>query len=210
MYKVFIDHSPIIFITEEEKNDESPFLMANKFTSIQESILPEIKTVKLDSPLQIVSKDPEKAFELVFRDCKVIEAAGGLVRRKDEFLLIKRGGLWDIPKGKIEKGEKKKKAAVREVEEECGIKKPEITDHLVDTYHTIIQDGKIELKKTYWYMMKFKGSRKLKPQTEEGITKVKWMPMNHMMAIRGRTYGSINEVLDVFKERLENKSVHLK
>ncbi len=51
---------------------------------------------------------------------KNIEAAGGLVfNAKNEFLLIKRLGKADLPKGKIEKGEDPKTAALREVEEEC-------------------------------------------------------------------------------------------
>lgn len=210
MYKVFIEHKPVVFITKEEKSNFFPVLKAREIESIQVSILPMLKKVSIDCPLQIISKNPEEAFENVFKGVKRIYASGGLVRRKDEFLLIKRKGLWDIPKGKIDKGEKKKAAAVREVEEECGIQNPIITDHLVDTYHTMKYKGNIALKKTYWYMMKYKGTKILTPQIEEGITKVKWMPMGYMMAIRGRTYGSINEVLDVFKKRLEDKSVNLK
>ena len=52
----------------------------------------------------------------------LIEAAGGLViNRKGEYLFIYRNDKWDLPKGKLEKGERKRQGAVREVEEECGI-----------------------------------------------------------------------------------------
>ena len=50
---------------------------------------------------------------------KSIHAAGGLVRNiKGQYLFIFRNGKWDLPKGKIEKGEGIKSAAIREVEEE--------------------------------------------------------------------------------------------
>ena len=52
----------------------------------------------------------------------LIEAAGGLVKNENgDYLFIYRNDKWDLPKGKIEKDEKTKVAAVREVEEECGI-----------------------------------------------------------------------------------------
>ena len=36
-------------------------------------------------------------------------------------LFIYRFNKWDLPKGKLNKGEKKQDCAIREVEEECGI-----------------------------------------------------------------------------------------
>jgi 8-oxo-dGTP pyrophosphatase MutT (NUDIX family) len=51
-----------------------------------------------------------------FKACfKVIEAGGGLVlNSKGEFLVIYRNGIWDLPKGKLEKGEDFQTAALRE------------------------------------------------------------------------------------------------
>ena len=120
--------------------------------------------------------------------------------------MIKRKGLWDIPKGKINKKEPKEDAAIREVAEECGIDGHKITAPLVVTYHTMKFKGRWALKRTDWYMMKYKGPRKVTPQINEGITKVKWMEEEHMLAIRGRTYGSINEVLDAYVRRSTPKN----
>lgn len=204
MYKVFIDHKPVIFVEKKDLSTDFPKINEKKVGSIRKDIRPLLKEVTLDCPLQIVCEDVDKAFEKVFEKHIQIRAAGGLVRRKDEFLLIKRKGLWDIPKGKIDKGEKPKAAAIREVMEECGIDGHEIQESLVKTYHTMKFRGRPAIKKTYWYMMKYKGPRKVTPQTNEGITKVKWMSEDYMLAIRGRTYGSINEVLDVYCEKYKS------
>ncbi len=52
-----------------------------------------------------------------------VRAAGGIVSAPDgSMLLILRNGRWDLPKGKVEPGETLLLAALREVEEETGIK----------------------------------------------------------------------------------------
>ena len=52
---------------------------------------------------------------------KIVHACGGVVRNdKNDVLLIKRMGLWDLPKGKLEKGESYEECAKREVVEETG------------------------------------------------------------------------------------------
>ncbi|MCH2223457.1 MAG: NUDIX domain-containing protein [Crocinitomicaceae bacterium] len=200
MYKVFIDHKPVIFMDKKELSTDYPQIRAKEIGSPNE-LYSQMEGVTLDNPLQVGCSDPKASFERIFKKTKLIEAAGGVVKRKNEFLLIKRKGLWDIPKGKIDKGETPEEAGIREVMEECGIKGHEIKDQLVITYHTMKFQGKIALKRTYWYMMKYKGPRETKPQLNEGITKTKWMSESYMLAIRGRTYGSINEVLDVYKEK---------
>ena len=54
-----------------------------------------------------------------------------------EVLLIQRSGLWDIPKGKVEKNETATEAAIREAEEEIGILSNEIeVCGYLDTYET--------------------------------------------------------------------------
>ena len=51
---------------------------------------------------------------------------GTLIRRGEEYLLIKRAaepdrGIWSVPGGMVELGEKTSEAAVREAEEETGL-----------------------------------------------------------------------------------------
>ena len=73
-------------------------------------------------------------------------SAGGVVFKKEKgkvlWLVAKHSGYhkWILPKGLVEKGEGLKETAVREVEEECGIKTRMI--------------GKIKESETYVYVMK--------------------------------------------------------
>ena len=60
---------------------------------------------------------------------RTVRAAGGLVRRRredgvEEILLVHRPAYddWSFPKGKLELGESEEDAAIREVEEETGLR----------------------------------------------------------------------------------------
>ena len=124
----------------------------------------------------------------LFRDfCqfyKIIEAAGGLVfNEENKVLAILRNNIWDLPKGKIEKGETNEDAALREVEEETGLKNIKLKRFLTKTYHTYFDTRKNRrvLKVSYWYEMKSK-SKVLIPQSEEGIELVQWTDLNELKA----------------------------
>jgi ADP-ribose pyrophosphatase YjhB (NUDIX family) len=201
MYKVFIDHKPIVCVKKQDLSTNSSHINLSDINSFPEDILPHFDEVDIDHPLQLICTDVEHDFEKLFADYRLIEASGGIVISEFGYLVIERNGLWDIPKGKMERGENPKETAVREIEEECGIKNPIVTDFITETYHTYIHKGENVLKKTYWYKMAYSGESHLTPQKEEGITQVKWMTESEMFSIRKMTYGSINEVLDVFQEK---------
>ena len=199
MYKVFIDHKPIIIVKKSKKDNKLTSVSAKKVNDVLLDLEPFLKDVSIDAPLQLTCKDPEAEFKRLFCDFKQVTAAGGLVKGNEGYLLIFRKGLWDIPKGKMEKDEDEEETAVREIEEECGVKAV-LEDLIVKTYHTYLFKKKKVLKVTYWYLLFYYGNKKLVPQTDEGITDVKWASVNELFDIRGKTYGSVNEVIDVFKE----------
>ncbi len=144
----------------------------------------------------LIDKDPKKVFKAIKKSLKVIEAAGGFVKNENKnYLFIRRNNLWDLPKGKLEIGEKKKDAAVREVEEECGIKVAVLEKKLTKTYHVYELKGKIVLKISHWYAMGAKANQKLVPQLEEGITDVKWFSKADWSIIKADTYPSILDIL---------------
>lgn len=198
MYKVFVDHRPIILVEKDKFSGTDRTIEFNDLRKFVKDIKPYLKDVTVDHPLYVLCENVDADFKSLFKDYKKIRAAGGIVKRKNRFLVIKRNGLWDIPKGKIDKGEDKKDAAVREIEEECGISGPVIQGYLTTTYHIFNHKGKKAIKKTFWYNMTYDGPKELVPQIKEGITKAKWMTEEEMLSIRGRTYGSINEVLDAY------------
>jgi 8-oxo-dGTP pyrophosphatase MutT (NUDIX family) len=148
----------------------------------------------------IYLSQPESFANLLDSSVTWIEAAGGYVlNNKDEALMIFRRGKWDLPKGKIDQGENSKEAALREVIEECGIKKLSILQKLIDTYHCYQQNGGFILKKTHWYIMTSNFEGKLSPQAEEGISKAEWRKINSLSELYSNTYPSIQEVLDAGK-----------
>ncbi len=140
--------------------------------------------------------DAKVFLKSVIKNITLIEAAGGLVKNSyGNYLFIYRNDKWDLPKGKIEKDEKVREAAVREVEEECGIKVSKLKEKICKTYHVYVNRGEVVLKKTHWFMMTSKGNEKLKPQKEEGITDVRWFEKHHIEPIIDNTFPSILDVL---------------
>ena len=126
-----------------------------------------------------------------------IEAAGGVVYNlKNQLLMIFRNGKWDLPKGKLELNEDIKKCALREVEEECGVKNLVIIKKIKDTYHTYSINDKQILKKTTWFLMKTNFLGNLSPQVSEGITNVVWLNNNQVEQKLKNTYGNIKDVLN--------------
>ncbi|MCX6296496.1 MAG: NUDIX domain-containing protein, partial [Bacteroidetes bacterium] len=87
-------------------------------------------------------------------------------------------------------------AAIREVEEECGIGKLKIIKEIESTYHIYYLKGKEVLKRTYWFEMNCKDESALVPQLEEGITEVKWLSKNNLNQVLENTYESVKEVMN--------------
>lgn len=141
-------------------------------------------------------KDPEAFFSMFTSFYQIIEAAGGIVRHPSgKYLFIKRFGKWDLPKGKMEKGESPELAALREVREECGIANLKIVRELPSTYHTYKLEGNRILKKTWWFAMDYSEDLLTKPQTEEGITEATWLVPSQFDMVLENSYRSIAELV---------------
>lgn len=146
--------------------------------------------------IQIFCDDPDKVWKGFNTFFEVRVAAGGLVvNQYGEYLFIFRKGLWDLPKGHLDKGESHKNAALREVEEECGIAGMEIVNPIVTTYHTYWLEERPVLKPSHWFLMKYKGNLQTKPQTNEGITEAIWASAEKIPELLKNCYPSISEVI---------------
>ena len=136
------------------------------------------------------AKSYKKLVQLFKSFYKVQEAAGGLVRQQEsgKILAIFRRGHWDMAKGKTEKNESIEQTAVREVQEETGIKNIDLQEFITTTYHTYngqpLQFQQLStqnlnvrrrmLKVSHWYQMETPDVL-LVPQTEEDIEGIAWL-----------------------------------
>ena len=136
---------------------------------------------------------------------KVIKAAGGLVRKKEKFIMIYRMKKWDLPKGKKEKGERYRETAVREVEEECNVT-VKIGSKICTTWHTYTMNKNAMLKKTRWYMMDVIDDSKMKPEGKEDIEEVCWMNPKEVYHALTDSYKSISYVFERYYALTEVKT----
>ncbi len=131
---------------------------------------------------------------------ETIDAAGGLVSNEEnKYLFIYRKDKWDLPKGKLDKGEGFRTAAVREVEEECGITINSSGDKICKTYHIYEVNGVPVMKKTVWYWMRADNQPDLTPQLDEGITDARWLAVGDFMLVKENTYPLVRDVIRVIE-----------
>ena len=168
MYKVFINERPIILIDSSYEESDLNILHYKNITISE--IIHKLKDGKYKGFI-LLCEDLEESWIDFKSNFTLIIAAGGLVlNSRKEFLFIFRGDKWDLPKGRIEKGEQIKETALREVEEECGISKLTLNKFLITTYHFFYHNNQNKLKETHWYEMETKSDEILIPQLEEGIS----------------------------------------
>ncbi|MDH5412979.1 MAG: NUDIX domain-containing protein [Flavobacteriaceae bacterium] len=189
MYTIFINNNPIYLTNILDHRKEENFIMyenADIFLNIKKLENNLIKN------LYLYHKDLEYLWNKFKNTFKIIEAAGGLVMNtKQEILFIYRNGVWDLPKGKIEKHEETKRAALREVQEECGIDGLRIDRFLEKTYHIYKINDNYIFKITHWYLMYSEFNDQLTPQIEEGITKVEWISKKNLTKVLVNTFANI-------------------
>lgn len=199
IYKIYMNES-VLMITDFNENfpygiqevDSQYFDIKNLFRDIVEK--------SLEKAFLIRKADPKAYFKEIKASVRLIKAAGGLVKNDNgDYLFIERLGRWDLPKGKVEAGERMAETAVREVEEECGVQIVELGAKIRSTYHVYILRDDFILKKTNWYHMSVEGVPELIPQVEEDIQQAIWIKPTAFKSILDNTYPLIKEIIsDVF------------
>jgi len=194
MYNVFVNKKQL---TIDKKSNFNFDLKVNYsgFNQLK-SLVEDLENGKMNSAL-IVADTPDDVLADFYKICEVRIAAGGkVVNSKGEILFIKREGVWDLPKGFVEKGESLEQGALREIEEETGVSNLEIIDELTTTYHTYRYRGNLVLKVSHWFNVKTSFDGELKPQTEEGITEVKWLRPSEVDKALKNTWENIKLLFD--------------
>lgn len=199
MYKVFVNDKPVIFCDRGINQPAEDGLMvaeADSRKSLRQAFQAFISASQFHA-LRITGSmgaaELLKEFESLFW---YLEAAGGIIHSgRNKRLFIYRFGRWDLPKGKIEKGETPPEAAIREASEETGLHDLELFSELPSTFHIYEHKGKRVLKRTYWYSMRYEGKKMPVPQTEEGITGAEWFVPEQYDVILNNTYASLTELI---------------
>ncbi|WP_439882381.1 NUDIX hydrolase [Pontibacter sp. MBLB2868] len=168
--------------------------------------LMEVKKLKKLRSLTLVTDRKTKLIAHLKDQFKIVKAAGGLVLKEGKILMIYRLGVWDLPKGKLEKKEKVQAGALREVEEECNIK-VEVIDKLPKTWHSYAYKGNKILKKTSWYLMNCTDDSLIKPQAEEFIEEVRWMTPEEALQVLPKAYTSISFIVKHYLQSLKTGKV---
>lgn len=206
MYKIYINEIPLILkprnLVRKGEKEQKNVLVA-KYAGKSRHLLQYIDLCEKGTEMEkvIIYSDDYKQLKKDFLSLMVVnEAAGGLIRNEfNEFLFIYRRGFWDLPKGKLEAGETKKETALREVNEEVGIKKPNIIRKLTITNHVFRnKSGQRILKKSHWYLMD-SPKQKLKPQTTEDIDQAVWLKEEAFLSQCKPIYKNILDVLHMHK-----------
>ena len=161
-----------------------------------------VKKVETYKYIAIITSDVEVTFQRFKEQFVIVEAAGGVVENaSQQLLMIFSRGRWDLPKGHVESGEKGCEAALREVEEETGIRCEVVGDSpLAHTWHAYDTYGRWELKRTEWWAMRPVGGE-LRPQSEEGIAEVRWLGGESLIEALKISYATIKQVVERYTRK---------
>ena len=178
------------------------FLNSNSAAAIQlisimeKQFPPELLSVTLATREKADVEDKVKGLY------KVIKASGGVVLKDGKSLFMFRRKIWDLPKGKLDKGENSREAAVREIQEETGVK-VKVKYQLCTTWHTYTFNNNRILKRTKWYLCDCIDDSRISPQAEEQIEKLEWFTPTEAKSILINSYSSIRYVIDSVKKNRE-------
>lgn len=204
MYKVFFNDSIIHIVSGidiSSKNNINDNIILNSYDFVNQ-LISDIESGIKGNDFLLVDQEINQLWKQFRSYFNEIHAAGGLVQNNEgSFLFIKRLGVWDLPKGKIERKETPENAAIREVEEECGLKNLQIIKPLDSTFHIYRSPylpfpKNLVLKETKWLLMKYPGDELPIPQTEENIDEVHWFSRSEIEIPLSNTYRSLQEFIE--------------
>ena len=197
MHKIYFEKRSIVICRPEEEALADPngveFHLGDKLDI--HALVGMFEASSTLSRIYIPTDDTDRTYRRICAEFKEVNAAGGLVsNRRGDYLLIRRDGLWDLPKGHQEAGEDIRVTALREVQEETGVDQLMLRDLICITDHCYRRNDIWHLKHTWWYDMLYTDPVDLTPQREEDITTAAWVAKSSLPPYLKNTYPSIAEV----------------
>lgn len=177
------------------------FIKANEFNILDILVLPNESKYIVSDSITIFSDNRERIIKIIKKKFSIIRSAGGVVNKENKVLMISKSGKWDLPKGRINKKEKKKEAAIREVMEECNVKASMLRKICSVWYFYRSKNKSAVLKKVSWYSMSCVDDTGMKPQYREGINMVEWISYGDIKNIVSYMYKSTTYVIDTFLKK---------
>jgi ADP-ribose pyrophosphatase YjhB (NUDIX family) len=195
MYKVFVNDAPLVLTNKLSETVNGEYFPLNG-TAINTAI--DALAKKKLPAAYIYHPNHEEILKKFTKKIPLEVAAGGVVTNKEgKVLFIYRNDKWDLPKGRLDKGETLEECAIREVAEETGVEGLKIENYLKTTYHVFKKRGKYMLKEVHWYAMKTSYKGKLVGQKSENIEKVKWKGPHKIKKALENSYTNIKSLFEV-------------
>lgn len=189
--EIYFNHSKLL-VTNNENTDRAGFglILDNEEATFAFRMNPHYMfDADFDKNILAITPNVTEFVESLFDFAEGIVAAGGIVANgNNEILIMYRRGFWDLPKGKVDKGEKIIAAAKREVEEETAVKVNNVSGEPVKTYHCYTLKNRNIIKETYWYEMQVAGTPPLFPQYEEDIELAIWADYTKIISLKEDFY----------------------
>ena len=199
--KIYFNNKPL-FLTDTIDSEIEPFLHHDDAVFMDELSNPAINSMLHEMRQENVHAgvffhtNTEALKKAIWKKFTIVQAAGGLVRNDNgEILFMNRRRKWDLPKGKLDKGETLEQCAVRETIEETGLQTVQLKKPIITTFHTYDENGKHILKETHWYQLTAPGTQILVPQASEQIDLLEWVPVTSLSTYTKNIYPSVVDVL---------------
>ena len=198
MYKIFYEQRALIFPNIDEKSlvlDATSQQLATYEAQKIHNFFRQWLVTPLTEDVVIDHVSPEVLSAALCETFVLAPAAGGVVLFDGQFAAIERNGIPDLPKGHVEEGEDTLSAALREVEEETGLRDLKVIQQLPSSWHCYLYEDEWRLKQTSWYLMETTDDSHLQPQEEEGITEVVFLGPSDLEWFLKNTYRSLADTL---------------
>jgi 8-oxo-dGTP pyrophosphatase MutT (NUDIX family) len=200
MYKIYINKKVLLLTSKSETflTDQPLKILHKRYygdRKLLEHLIAQLEGGTHYDQIEVLAKNPKELYKILKSYMVPVKAGGGLVFNNNGHLLtIFRNGHWDLPKGKIEPGESRKSAAIREVQEECGVENIFLAAKAAKTYHVFNKKKKRILKISHWYFM-FSDQKRLTPQINEGIENAVWLDTKKVFDLKYNFYPNLKNLL---------------